>query len=149
MGGMFFWAKASYTSFRPNASHISRWVYIQCCKMLHAKERLQQTQKPSFFLCQLTLTYKKQASTNFFSRWQPWYNGFPAPLQELKWNMYCLAHWSCLQKQTQKHLFSPGFYAFSTGFLRVWKPEVFFLETRCFTDQDSISTLYNGFFYRF
>ena len=66
MGGMFFWAKASYTSFRPNASHISRWVYIQCCKMLHAKERLQQTQKPSFLLCQLTLTYKKQASTNFF-----------------------------------------------------------------------------------
>ena len=91
--------------------------------MCHAQERLQQTQKPSFFLCQLTLTYNKQASTNFFP--VDSHDNLVSRHRYKNWSEKCTV-WPIGIAFKHKPNHQSFFSGFSTGFLRLKKNEFFF-----------------------
>ena len=84
--------------------------------MLHAQEKLQQTQKPSFFLMPLDIELQKASIDHFF----------------LLTAMIIWFHGTVARTEAKHALF--GLLRVSTGFLRVRKPEVLFFKPGIMTD---------------
>ena len=80
------------------------------------KKNFNKPRNPVFFLCHLTLSYKKQASTIFF----------------LLTAMIIWFHGTVARTEAKHALF--GLLRVSTGFLRVRKPEVLFFKPGIMTD---------------
>ena len=115
MEGMFFSKGVIYILLAKCLSHLNMNIHTisKCCDMLHAQKRLQQTQKPSFYLCRLTLTYKKQASTNFFP--VDSHDNVVSQRACKNWSEKCVV-WA-IGVAFKHHPENPSFfYGFSTGF---------------------------------